>query len=88
MLPAVSGPTSRGQKLIYLVDDEDLLLEMAAVALQHDGYELKKFQDPEAAYASFANEAAKPSLLLTDYAMESMTGVELSEKCKGVSIPT
>lgn len=81
---APSAPISRDAKLIYLVDDENLLLEAAAAALQRDGYELKAFQDPAAAFESFAKEAAKPSLLLTDYAMESMTGIELSEKCKAV----
>src|ERR1051325_6768915 len=84
MQPAISGPVSRDQKLIYLVDDENLLLEAAAAALQRDGYELKAFQDPAAAYETFARESAKPSLLLTAYAMESMNGVELSEKCKAV----
>jgi CheY-like chemotaxis protein len=43
---------------------------------------LKKFQNPETAYAAFAAEPQKPSLLLTDYAMGSMTGIELSAKCK------
>jgi DNA-binding NtrC family response regulator len=73
---------ARAERLIYLVDDEESSLELAEVALLADGYELKKFQDPEEALESFRRERRKPSLLLTDYAMGTMTGMELSAQCK------
>ncbi|HTD67932.1 MAG TPA: response regulator [Candidatus Limnocylindria bacterium] len=69
-------------RLIYLVDDEEPLLTLAEVSLLADGYELKKFQDPAVAFESFTHEPRKPSLLLTDYAMGPMNGMELSAKCK------
>jgi len=72
----------RSAFLIYLVDDEKVLLDIAEIALLADGYELKKFHDPQAAFESFTQEPRKPSLLLTDYAMEPMNGIELSAKCK------
>lgn len=72
----------KSELLVYLVDDEDVLLDMAEVALLAEGYELKKFHDPQTALESFAKETHKPSLLLTDYAMASMDGIELSRKCK------
>lgn len=72
----------KGTFLIYLVDDEELLLDIAAVALLADGYELKKFHNPQTAFESFTQEPRKPSLLLTDYAMAPMNGIELSAKCK------
>jgi DNA-binding NtrC family response regulator len=68
--------------LIYLVDDEEIFLDMAEVALFAEGYKLKKFHDPQTAFESFTQEVRKPSLLLTDYAMGSMNGIELSLKCK------
>ena len=68
--------------LIYLVDDEEMLLDMAEFALQPHGYALRRFQDPEAALDAMRQEPTKPALLLTDYAMGSMTGLELSVKCK------
>ena len=76
--------TARAQnsRLIYLVDDEEMLLDLAELALADGGYQLKKFQNPEAAFESFTREPHKPSLLLTDYCMGSMTGLELSTKCK------
>ncbi len=70
------------ERLIYVVDDEQDLLDLAEVSLLAGGYELKKFQNPEEAFESFAREPRKPSLLLTDFAMGSMTGLELSAKCK------
>ena len=69
-------------RLIYLVDDELLMLDLAEVALSADGYALKKFQNPQTAFDSFSQEPRKPLLLLTDYVMDSMNGLELSVKCK------
>ena len=68
--------------LIYVVDDEEILLELAEVSLIGDGYALKTFQNPQVAFESFTQELRKPTLLMTDYAMGSMTGMELSAKCK------
>ena len=69
-------------RLIYLVDDEELLLDLAEDSLLPEGYALKKFQDPQAALESFTREPRKPALLLTDYAMSPINGIELSTKCK------
>jgi CheY-like chemotaxis protein len=76
-------PTGRaGEFLIYLVDDEEILLNLAEVALLRDGYTLRKFCDPQAALDAFGRETPKPSLLLTDFAMTPMNGLELSARCK------
>ena len=85
MQQKMSGSATTAGKsafLIYLVDDEEMLLDIAEFALLAEGYELKKFHDPEAAFESFTREPHKPSLLLTDYAMSPMNGIELSIKCK------
>lgn len=82
------SPAARTRHLIYLVDDEDLLLDMAEVALMgSDRYALKRFHDAETALQAFAEETDKPDLLLTDYAMGAMNGLELSERCKGAHPP-
>jgi len=83
-MPETSNKLTTAPQLIYLVDDEEALLDLAEMALTEDGYALKKFHDPRAALEAFANEPLKPSLLLTDYAMGSMSGIELSTKCKSV----
>lgn len=78
----VRSTRSGGTTLIYIVDDEHLMLDMAEVALLGEGYELKKFSNPAEAFTAFTSEASKPALLLTDYAMLPLNGLELSQKCK------
>lgn len=85
---SASATTSALPKpLIYLVDDEELLLDLAEAALRSDNYAVKRFQDPQAAFEAFTHEPSKPSLLLTDYAMAPMNGLELTAKCKSAHPP-
>ncbi len=76
------SPLGTRKPLIYIVDDEPLLSDLAEASLQPDGYEVKQFQDPELALKSFVRANPKPDLLLTDYAMGKMNGLELIQKCK------
>jgi CheY-like chemotaxis protein len=68
--------------LVYLVDDEPLLLELAEMVLEGNGYRFQKFQDPIEAWNAFSVAAPPPTLLITDYAMHAMNGIELIVKCK------
>src|SRR5262245_47676192 len=68
--------------LVYLVDDEPLLLELAEMVLEGNGYRFQKFQDPNEAWNAFSTANPAPALLITDYAMHAMNGVELIVKCK------
>jgi DNA-binding NtrC family response regulator len=61
-----------------------MLLDLAEVSLLPGGYQLKKFLDPELALRNFLKARTKPALLITDYAMGKMNGLELIEKCKAV----
>lgn len=70
--------------LIYIVDDEPLLLDLAEASLASPDYKLKKFLDPEKALDSFLEARTKPALLITDYSMGKMNGLELVEKCRAV----
>lgn len=70
--------------LIYIVDDEPLLLDLAEATLTSPDYKLRKFLDPEAALDSFLEARTKPALLITDYSMGKMNGLELVEKCRAV----
>jgi len=75
------GPVHR-RGLIYVVDDEPMLLELATVILEHEGYSVKSFRDPEVALQTFAAMRPRPKVLITDYAMHSMNGMELIEEFK------
>jgi len=84
----VSQPSSKTnakkqkQPLLYLVDDEELVLDVTEATLAPQGFRVKKFHDPEAALKNFREAKAKPELLVTDYAMGKMNGLELIAKCK------
>ena len=77
-----SRPGRKKKPLIYVVDDEALLLDLAEASLQPGGYTIKKFDDPEEALKNFLREKSKPDMLISDYAMGKMNGLELIEKCK------
>jgi DNA-binding NtrC family response regulator len=77
-----TNKTARARKtLLYLVDDEPLLLDLAEATLQ-DHYLVRKFQDPEEAWKAFGKDSPKPALLITDYAMGKMNGLDLIARCK------
>jgi CheY-like chemotaxis protein len=71
-------------KLIYVVDDEPMLLELASVILQPLGYTVKTFHDATSALEAF--EAAKPFpvLIITDYSMHAMNGMDLIKACRQI----
>jgi len=79
---SASGPERKRKPLVYLIDDEPTLLDLLEISLQGFGYTLKKFIDPEEALRSFLKERFKPDLLVTDYALGKMNGIELIERCK------
>ena len=84
-----SKPDSRGrdksrEALIYVVDDEPMLLELASVILEPLGYTIQTFRGPESALRAFTTAQPQPALIITDYAMHSMTGLELTEACRRI----
>jgi CheY-like chemotaxis protein len=80
LLSSASSPPAK--PLIYLVDDEPLLLDLAELVLEADGYEFLKFTDPEPALECLRTAGAPPNLLLTDYAMRSMNGLDFIGHCR------
>jgi CheY-like chemotaxis protein len=77
-----SGPN--GGALVYVVDDEPMLLELATVILEPLGYTLETFRDPKSALRAFQAAEPPPALLILDYAMPAMTGLELLEACRQI----
>jgi CheY-like chemotaxis protein len=66
--------------LVFVVDDEPMLLDVAAAILKPQ-FQIRTFSSGEAALAAFTAEGA-PALVLTDYAMHPMTGLELIRECR------
>jgi len=80
-----TGREKNGGALIYVVDDEPMLLELAVVVLEPIGYVVKTFRDPKAALEAFGKAETPPALLITDYAMHMMNGMELMSACRGIN---
>ena len=68
--------------LIFVVDDEPMLLEFASVVLEPLGYAVKTFRDPDTAVSAFTASSRPPALLITDYAMHTMSGLDLIAACR------
>lgn len=67
--------------LAYVVDDNPDIVAMLKALLNHIGIPCKTFIDPQQAIDSFLLEPVKPNLLLTDFEMGRINGVELVRRC-------
>jgi DNA-binding NtrC family response regulator len=80
--PITSDPLRISPGLVYIVDDEALIGEVVEAILSLEGFEAKVFSNPEDAYRAFAGDLKKPELLISDFVMTPMNGMELIERCK------
>jgi|SRR5580658_10516801 DNA-binding NtrC family response regulator len=65
------------QGAIFVVDDNALLVEFAAAILEAAGYTVQHFVDPKAVLRAMHSANPKPAVLVTDYEMDQMNGLEL-----------
>jgi DNA-binding NtrC family response regulator len=72
----------QGGALIYVVDDEPMVGELVATVLEMAGFQIKHFTHPAEALAAFTAANPRPALLMTDFVMPSLNGMELIESCK------
>jgi DNA-binding NtrC family response regulator len=80
-----SHPSKRPDApLIFVVDDEVMLLDLAEMVLEPEGFMVRTFADPRRALADFKAAARRPDLVVTDYAMDGMNGLELIEECRKI----
>lgn len=87
MSQQTNAPGPNGQKtaaLVFVVDDEPMLLELADVILSAEGYRLEKFQYSDAALKAFQAAETKPDLLITDYNLGAINGLELIAQCRRI----
>lgn len=67
---------------VFAVDDEVLVTDLIEAILGAEGYVVQTFQDPARALQALAEARPKPDLLITDFVMGEMNGIELIEKCR------
>jgi len=70
--------------VIFIVDDEPLLLELAESVLSNLDCEIQTFKDPETAFKAYSAAETAPDLLITDFAMHEMNGMELIRRCRRI----
>lgn len=83
-LPPSSPEVESNPIVVYVVDDESMIGEVVEVILKLKGFKPKYFIDPEMALQALVNDEPKPELLLTDFLMSPINGMELIERCKQI----
>ena len=80
---APASAESHSSPLIFIVDDEPMLVEFAASVLQSAGCSVQSFTDPTVLLKALGQSAPKPALLVTDYDLgpHALNGLELIVKC-------
>ncbi len=67
---------------VFVVDDEPMLLELAAMIIKSMGCDVQVYRDPEVALKEFIT--VMPDLVITDYAMGRMSGMDLIRECRRI----
>ena len=79
-----NGQPPESRPLIFAVDDEPMLLELASMILQPQGFRVETFRDPLVAVRSFSLANPLPALIITDFAMHRMNGLDLIRDCRQI----
>jgi CheY-like chemotaxis protein len=82
--PETGGRGQRAGVLIYVVDDEPMLLELASVILAPLGYTIETYRSAEAASRAYEIANPKPAVVITDFAMYGANGLELATACRRI----
>ena len=69
---------------VLIVDDEESVVEIIREILQDAGFKTIDFTHPEDALNTFLNEPDKIDLLISDFTMPKMNGLELIKKIKTI----
>lgn len=72
-------------RLIFVVDDEILLLDLARHILEADGFKVQTYRDPSQALLAHHRAPDKPAMILTDFQMKNMNGLELTAACRQIA---
>ncbi|MCL5096502.1 MAG: response regulator [Candidatus Omnitrophica bacterium] len=78
--PAAKSSEGKGT-LIYVIDDELSVGEAIKMVLESEGYRTRFFVDPALALSKFKAAEPRPRLLVTDYVMTPINGMELIDRC-------
>ena len=72
-------------KTVFVVDDEPLLAEIAEVILNSEGYLTRRFLSPFDLLDAIEPGSHVPHVVVTDYLMNGMNGLELIRRLRQTS---
>jgi len=76
---------SHGTGRILFVDDQEMVLKAVSTMIKELGYEIASTTDPENLLKIFLDDPGRFDLVIADYDMPQMTGLELSQKILSIS---
>jgi PAS domain S-box-containing protein len=74
---SIELPSAGGERILF-VDDEKMLVEMAETMLERMGYSVTARTSSLEALTTFQNQPNAFDLVITDYSMPAMTGMDLA----------
>jgi PAS domain S-box-containing protein len=74
--PVVATPHRRGKETILVVDDEELIRQLATTALRSRGYKVLQAEDGQEAINLYSRESDRIDLVLLDLTMPILSGHE------------
>jgi CheY-like chemotaxis protein len=81
---SAAGPAAGRNQHIVFVDDETPIAEVAKVMLPRLGYRVSVFSHPRAALDFLRENAAEVDLLMTDFSMPDLNGIDLIRAATGI----
>src|SRR5207249_5585798 len=72
----------KSPQLVFVVDDSETLGEMIRIYLTEAGYKVQVFSHPLQALTAMQAGEERPRLLISDYRMPGINGLELIHRCK------
>lgn len=82
--PSMSAPNNTSKPLAYVVDDEPMLLDLNEDILRSIGFDVRRFRAAELALDAYRATEVRPAIIITDYAMHQMTGMDLIAGCRAL----
>jgi CheY-like chemotaxis protein len=78
--PSREDRSLRGHEKILIIDDEEILARLGAERLKNLGYDVAERPDAREALRIFKTGPDKFDLIITDYTMPHLTGIDLAAK--------